>query len=73
MTTKHVGDLIREARESVNVSQRGLVEAVDQIFGKTRSNRVSRRHLSNVELGTSNMSINKLNLVTFALLKLGAK
>ena len=72
MTTKHVGELIREARESVNISQRDLVFEINT-FGNSDTGTVSRRHLSNVELGNSNISMTKLNLITAALIAFGAK
>lgn len=70
--TKTVGELVKESRESLGVSQRVLTETVNKMF-KGKENKLSRRHLSNVENGTKNFSINKLNLVTLALLDLGAK
>ena len=68
--TKTIGEVIRESRNTVGVSQETLVKVTNKLFGK---NKVSRRHLSNVELGTKNFSLSKLYMVTTALLQLGAE
>lgn len=65
-----VGELIREARESVGLSQRELVEQVNRNFAEVS---LSRRHLSNVELGASNISFNKARVIFSTLSRFGAR
>jgi transcriptional regulator with XRE-family HTH domain len=61
---KTVGEVIRETRENLNISQRDLASATRGV--------VSRRHLSNVELGKTNFSVGKLSAVFSALVRFGA-
>jgi hypothetical protein len=65
-----VGQHIKTTREFLGVSQWDLVNTVNTMFNKRSGMTVSRRHLSNVELGSSGISNTKLFAVTAALEKL---
>lgn len=66
-----VGNFIREARETAGVTQHQLVNTINKMF--RGNSRISRRHLSNVELGSSGVSLVKLNSITTALVALTTK
>lgn len=68
--SQSVGDVIKESRENLGVSQRELATFTNKFFG---NNSITRGHLSNVELGTSGISVKKLNLLTSTLVRLGAQ
>ena len=61
-----VSEFIRKAREARSWSQRELAAKVNKRYGEGT---ISRTHIAMVELGQSNLSVEKMKVLTVVLSK----
>ena len=70
---KSIGSFLRTARESAGITQAQIARYTKDTWGKSTEDTISANYLSEVEANKKNISINKLNLVTEALIHFGAR